>query len=298
MNTPFDVTTIAQLMYERNALKGKMTVERVAMPEWLTNILADQEPWQFAPETNLSQVMAQLYEVAGGFDAEAYQEVGFDSNRAMQLLEKFVAEARKAIVRIGRADDGYFDMDLVRISKDGKSHTIGMIEEEPSYEPAYKAKHPIGMTVLPYYIVDGNIYLNVAVRNEQGAVDAGPVVVAGEQTGLTKLLTGGVIDQPGGSVLAACIQDFGTVDCEDIPNLENIKARTKWFTYWDNTNRVGGGFKQGAIVEVTDEDADLVEKYKTGMWVGLDELMEIIMNTNEPIINTFLASSLLILSNL
>jgi hypothetical protein len=282
---PFKVTSIKELDAARQALMGQMKVEQVTVPEWFGNILQDKEPWLLAPETSMSRAMAELFQLGGGFT-----EGEPDHELALIALANFIAEAKKAVVRIGRKDDQYFDMNLVHIEKDGKGHTIGLIDEEPGYAPAYRTKHPLGLIVLPYYIdKHGKVYVNVAVRNEQGAPGGQPVVVAGEQTSLTKMVQGGIIGQAGGSVIAACVQDFGTIECEGVPNFEDIKKRTHWITYFDNTNRMGGGFKLSAVVRVTDSDDDLIVKYNSGMWVDYAAFMHYAKNPeNKPIINSLL----------
>lgn len=289
---PFEVTSITDFNGQLQSLMGAMEVKQVSVSEWLGNILQGNEPWRLAPETQMSEAIAKLYYLA--LEGETGD---LDVSALIDTLKEFKKEADQGQVRIGRSDNQYFDMNLVRIGIGDKGHTIGLVDEEPAYLPAYRAKHPLGLIVLPYYVDDsGKIYVNVAIRNEQGALGGQPVVVAGEQTSLTKMVKGGIIQQSGGSVLAACIQDFGTVNCEGIPDFENIKKRTHWITYFDNTNRMGGGFKLSAVVQVIDTDDDLVMKYKSGLWVNYIDFLGYIKNPeNKPVVNSLMTACLYLL---
>lgn len=104
---------------------------------------------------------------------------------------------------------------------------------------------------------------------------------------------------PGGGVLAACVQEFGTIDCENVPGLEKIRAKTHHGIFYDNTNRLAGGFKICAVVQIQADDEELLSEYE-GSWYRLEDVFDLLEETKNTIsiMSLFLSGSLLILQTL
>lgn len=193
---PFVVNTKEKLQQQLLDLEGQMQVRQLGMHEWLLKVLKGEEPWLFAPETGLTLVLARLYALHGGFTEKELESIDLSDCDPDELAQEFVKTVKIGQVRIGRGDDQYFDMNLIEISQGGKNHSVGSVREEPQYADAYVAKHPIGVVILPYFVdTEGNYFINIVARNEAGAINAGPTLAAREQTSLTKLLEGGIIDR-------------------------------------------------------------------------------------------------------
>lgn len=237
------------------------------------------------------------------------------NSREMKYLERSVNRQRKALSKkslegliasisdstasIGRTDRSFMDIAMQSVTLVSGDKTIKynapLILEEPGYLKEYKEKHPIGVIILPYYVDDdGKYYVYVNPRNEPGAVSHS-VLVAGEQTSLTKMTGADILKQPGGPVLAVCAQEMGAINCEAVPELQESMPAINHVIAYPNTNRMGGGFKVYATAKL-EKGSSLFERYK-GKWYRLNDLMETLEeNKNKkPIINELLGVCLMVL---
>ena len=325
---PFNARPVSDLLETVKKLEGEMSVRTLSTHEWLIRTAKGNENWLLSPETGLMDTLSMIYlsgaklpdgEVGEILDNRAekeWQNAGkpedkdsFKSEyiqRAKQrlsqpeiLLGEFVEEVKKGDAHIGRKDKGFVDVNVIEISKGGKSHSYVLVDEEPMYSKEYRKRHPLGIIVLPYYVDEkGDYYVNIVARNEQGAINAGGVLIAQEQTSLSKILVEAAIEQPGMNAIAACVQDFGTVDCEKVPGLEELRKRTRHIMVYDNTARLGGGFKLAAAVKMEDTDTDLLKKYGEN-WYKLDDVTRLLdeTNTKQPLANDFLVDCLFLVQS-
>ncbi|MFH1970771.1 MAG: hypothetical protein ABIJ05_00080 [Patescibacteria group bacterium] len=212
-------------------------------------------------------------------------------------LNGLIDEIPKSSAKIGRADGGFFDVALKSITliDKGINYKAPLMTEEPGYKESYREKHPIGIIILPYHISeDGKYYVYVSPRNEPGALKQ-TVLVAGEQTSLSKMTGQDILKQPGGPVLAVCAQEFGNINCDGVADLKEVVPQISHIIAYGNTVRMGGGFKVYATVKI-EKGSSLFERYN-GKWFELSDVSKTLENTknSKPMINELLGNCLFVL---
>lgn len=281
---------------KKKILKSKPKIEPNQLDiEALNNVLG--KPYISKKTNNLRSVMAYHH---GKRISDRSTRINEVEKRSLAIHD----EAERSTWRIGRTGRDFFDMGMFRIikvnletDKDDVVYPAGLLIQDPKLSSVERSKRPVGIGILPWFVnkVDyssGDVYINISLRDEPGALNYS-TIVAGEQASGDKILNGDILNQQGGDVIALCVQESLAVNCENLPELSQaIPPVFDPVLSQRDSNRIGGGYNAYAAIKV-EPNSSLLEKYKPNIWISEHDLEAANAETTEkePIVNELLLAA-------